>query len=328
MPNWLANHWKSTRNWFNQLSGTSRIGIFAVAFAILITAVEFLMHLKDARELMTSALVLGLDLDPTTTKVEMRGWLFLAISLGLFLLCTFFLLWMRAELRGNSDHTVRTLRGVMRAAGHICRRLFPQNHVSDLTMEKVHFVYQIDKNFNAQVRRTFRIRAGTSPVYFLERGFRVRDHADPTESLIDIEFQVRDLNDPDGVVYLPMVNEPKNKSACIFFLPRIEPGEARTIELSYRWNGMARSLKVEGEEEFTMRQTTADNMAEFALELYLEPGTGGTLSWEESGHPITNKVLAASQSQLDWPGVLYTGKDVPPLVISKGIRLRLRWKAN
>jgi hypothetical protein len=206
--------------------------------------------------------------------------------------------------------------------------MFPKNHVSDHTMEKAHFIYQIHKDFTAQVRRNFRVRAGKQPVYFIERGFGVRDHADPAESFIDIDFQVRDTNDPNGVVYLPMVNERKNKSACIFFLPRIEPGEARTFEISYRWPGMVRSLKIEGEEEFTFRQKSALEMSEFCMELYLEPESGGDLTWEECGDPVNHQSIVVASSQLNWPGVKYSGSNLPPDSLSTGIGLRLRWKTQ
>lgn len=328
VPHWLRNLSIPARRWFDQLSGTSRIGVPALVLAILIAAVDFLTHLKDARELITAAITLGLKIEPGNAKVEIRSWFFLAVSLWIFISALFFVLWIQAELRQRDDHAVRTLRGVMRAAGHICRRMFPQNHVSDLTTEKIHFVYQIDKDFTTHVRRTFKIRAGLQPVYFIERKFRVRDHADPADSLIDIDFQVRDIGDPEGVVYLPMVNEQKSKSACIFFLPRIEPGEARTVEVSYKWPGMVRALREEGEEEFTIRQASGSDIAEFCMELYLEPGSGGTLFWEESGRPIPNKVIQESKSQQDWPGVKYSASNVPSAVVNGGIGLRLRWKST
>lgn len=91
---------------------------------------------------------------------------------------------------------------------------------------------------------------------------------------------------------------------------------------------MARALKVVGEEEFTVRQTSASEMLEFCMELYLEPGTGGSLSWEDSGQSIPNKTLCAAKSQLNWPGVKYSGSNIPPEIVSSGIRLRLRWKKD
>lgn len=325
---WTSESWKRVRRWLEQLYGTSRAGVLVLASSLLLALIEFSTHLKDARELMANLILLGMRIDPEPRTIEIHGWLFFAASLEIFLLPTFFLLWIRAELRGRNDGTTRTLRGVMRAAGHICKRLFPPGHLSDHTIEKVHFIYQIHKDFTAQVRRTYQIRAGKNPVYFIERGFRVRDYADAAESLIDIDFQVRDVKDPNGVVYLPMVNEHKNKSACVFFLPRIEPGEERTFEISYKWAGMVRALKIEGEEEFTLRHTSAQEMSEFCMELYLEPGSGGNLSWEESGQALPSRTLCESKSQLDWPGVKYAGVGIPPSMTSDGIRLRLRWKAD
>jgi hypothetical protein len=319
---------KEVRDWLEQLSITTRIGVLLISSTILVALIEFLMHLKDARELMTSVIQLGLRIEPKPDRVEIQGWLFFLVSLTFFLLASFFLLWIRAEFARQNDHTVRTLRGVMRAAGHICKRLFPQGHQSDLAIEKIHVTYQIQKDFTAQVRRIYRIRAGRSPIYFVERGFRVRDHADPADSLINIDFRVRDIDDPSGVVYLPMVNESRNKSACIFFLPRIEPGQHRTIELFYKWPGLARALKIEGEEEFTLRHTSSKDMEEFCMEIYLEPGSGGNLSWEESGRTLPHKELHGSKSQLNWPGVTYRGKDISPEITNAGIRLRLRWKRD
>lgn len=323
-PDWASK----LRNWFEQLSGTSRLGVVVLSFSLLFALIEFLMHLKDARELLLGILLLGLRIEPQPSKVEMQGWLFFVASLEIFLSCLFFLLWIRAELGGRNDHTERTLRGVMRAAGHICNRLFPPGHLSDHTIEKVLLTYQIHKDFTTQVRRIYQIRAGVSPVYFIERGFRVRDHAAPAESLIDIDFQVRDVEGSSGVVYLPKVNESKNKSACIFFLPRIEPGDARTFEISYKWPRMVRALKVEGEEEFTLRQSSTNQMIEFCMELYLEPGSGGSLTWEESGQSLPNKELCGCKSQLNWPGVKYSASNIPSNIANLGIRLRLRWTAD
>ena len=187
MPGWAVDRRSVVYRWMGQLSNTSKIGVLSLAFALLIVIVEFLVHLRDARELMTSFLLIGLNIEPEPHKVEIRSWLFLAVSTWMFLSCVFFFLWIRAELRGRNDHTERTLRGVMRAAGHLCRRLFPEGHSPDLTIEKIHFVYQLGKDFTAQVRRTYQVRAGKDPVYFMERGYSVRDYADPAESLIDIE---------------------------------------------------------------------------------------------------------------------------------------------
>jgi hypothetical protein len=52
------------RRRFEQLSGTSRIGILALTLSILIAAIEFLTHLKEARELMAAAVSLGLKIEP------------------------------------------------------------------------------------------------------------------------------------------------------------------------------------------------------------------------------------------------------------------------
>jgi hypothetical protein len=325
---WTDDARRRLRGWLEHLSETSWIGVLVIASAILVALIEFLMHLKDARELMTNVILLGLRIEPKPGRVEIQRWFFFLASLAIFLFASFFLLWIRAEFAGRNDHTVRTLRGVMRAAGHICKRLFPPGHISDLTIENIHLTYQIEKDFTTQVRRIYRIRAGKTPVYFIERGFRVRDHADPADSLIDIGFKVRDVADPAGVVYLPMVNERRNKSACIFFLPRIEPGGDRTIELFYKWPGLARTLRIQGEEEFTLRHTSAKEMAEFCMEIYLEPGSGGSISWEESGRSLPKKELVGSKSQLNWPGVSYRGTDISPEITNAGIRLRLRWKKD
>jgi hypothetical protein len=321
----------SIRFFRDRLAGpgnTSRIGILVLTGSLLAALIGFLMNLKDARELMTKGISLGLRIEPEPTKIEVQGWFFFVVSLGMFVSLAIFLLWVQAEFKGRSDHTVRTLRGVMRAAGNICQRLFPPGHLTDHTYEKIHFVYQIQKDFTTLVRRTYQVRAGASPIYFVERIFRVRDFADSADSFIDIDFKVRDIHDPNGVVYVPLENERRNKSACIFFLPRIEPGAVRTFEISYKWPKMTRSLRVEGEEEFAFRNSTANDMAEFCLEIYLEPGSGGALSWEESGHPIPNKSILEAESQLGWPGVIFSGTNIPPAVVSAGIRLRLRWKVS
>lgn len=302
---------KEFRSWLKSLSTTSRIGVLLLAVSFLIGLIEFLMHLKDARDLLATFILWGLKLDPAPRTSEMANWLFVFFSVGTFLACAFFLLWLRAEFRPRNDDTVRTLRGVMRAAGHICKRMFPASHISDSTIEAVHLFYQIHRDFTAQVRREYRVRAGSTPIYFMERGFRVREYADSTESLIDIDFKVRDTVDPEGLVYLPMANEGRNKSACIFFLPRIEPGQARTFEMSYRWPRMVGALKAIGEEEFTLRHNSEGPMAEFSMEFYLEPGTGGRLSWEESGPILPNRKVSEVTSQLNWPGVRYEGSNIP-----------------
>ena len=156
-PGWAFDGWRGVRRWLERLSGTSWVGVFVLAFSFLIALIEFLMHLKDARELMTNVILLGLRIEPKPDRVEIQGWLFFTASLAIFLWGAFFLLWTRAELRGRNDHTVRTLRGVMRATGSICKRLFPSSHLPDLVFEKTHSVFQIERDFTTQVRRTYQI---------------------------------------------------------------------------------------------------------------------------------------------------------------------------
>jgi hypothetical protein len=322
------NAWADLREWFASLSQLSRLSIPLVAIAVCFGFIEFIVHLRDAREIATSVLRAGISVDPANAKLEVQPWLVVALFLLIVLNVSFLLLWIQAERRRANDKTIRTLRGVMRAAGHICNRLFPLDHASQVSIEEAHSIYNISNDFTTRVRRVYRVRAGDSPLYFLERGFRVREHADSIKELIDIDFQVRDTQDPNGVVYLPVTNEGRNKSVCVFFLPRIERQQTREIEISYQWPRMLRGLRIDGEEEFSLRHKSSSLLKDFSMSFYMEPGTGGHLVGEESGPAIPHREILFADSQLKWPGIRYAGKEIPIGVLAHGIRFRLRWRLD
>jgi hypothetical protein len=141
----------------------------------------------------------------------------------------------------------------------------------------------------------------------------VRDSAEATEYLLDIDFKVRDVSGRGDIVYLPTEIEGRSKAVSLYFLPQITPDEeGRTIEITYRWPGLARSLRVLGEEAFNFNYDSLRPVEEVTLEIFLEPGTRGTLRAEIAGTKFPGATITdVWDTKTSWPGIRYTCPNSP-----------------
>jgi len=226
----------------------------AIALAVLVDRVQ---KLKGDFEFV---LLRGIEPPaPSPIKQELSTWLFLLLLALCVLLVCLALLHIQAELRRRSSvrslderktRAYATLEGMMRAAHRIRTQSYP-SAARHKVFKRIHLRYLLDRRFTARVTRSYAISAVNGPVHFWQESYRVRDEADATEYLVDIEFKVRDLSGRGDVVYLPTEIDGRSKAVSLYFLPQITPDEAgRIIEISYQWPGLARGLRRLGEESF------------------------------------------------------------------------------
>jgi hypothetical protein len=233
---------------------------------------------------------------------------------------------VQTTLDSRKNQLRRTLDGTVDAAARIRNQFFPPGVAGGgKTIEAVHLIYYIHKNFDAEVRRRYLIRAGKSPLHFWQSKISVSSDAAPIESLADIDYRLISHDVGKDVVYLPTLDESHSKAVCIFFLPRAEPEETRDIEAAYRWPGMFLQLRNQGWDKLTIRLNNPQALKNYQLEVYLEPGSGGSLSCSESGILLPNKHLESVQSHHGWPGWRYSGSDIPPELLENEIALKVDW---
>ena len=206
--------------------------------------------------------------------------------------------------------------------------MFPPPSGPGKIFEEVHIVYHISKSFDADVLKRFVLRAGSEPLHFWQDGFSCSENAGPAEMFTDINFRLTSKTPDFDVAYLPTRDEPHAKSACIFFLPRIEPGQAREIEISFQWKGFFVNLFREGLEEISGKIRTGGTVKLYCLEVYLEPGTGGTIECEETGLRLPDMKLESAVSYRGWPGCKYSAKNIPAELLQSEIALTCRWRKS
>jgi hypothetical protein len=214
----------------------------------------------------------------------------------------------------------------VQAVSMIGRQLFPPAEASKgKTIRSVRITYHINKNFDAEVHRRYVIRAGESPLHFWQSGITAPADALPMPAFSDIGYQLLSRDPGKEVVYLPAENDSFSKSACIFFLPLVEPGENREIEVVYRWPGLLLRLPKVGWEDFTFSFRSVGAIEAFELEIFMEDGTGGQLNLTEKGVPLPGKTVDAVKNDRGWRGWRYAGKNIPPALLSAEIVARLEW---
>jgi hypothetical protein len=233
---------------------------------------------------------------------------------------------VQTTLESRAHNLQKTLDGTIRAASRIRDQMFPAvANGAGKSIEAVHYLYYINKKFDAEVHRHYRISAGDTPLHFWESSIAVSPDASPAETFVDLDFRVISHDAARDVVFLPTKNDLQRKVACYFFLPRLEPGNTREFEVAYQWPGMALQLLKQGFEEFTFRFQSAGRLRSYCLEIYLEPGSGGTLTCEEIGILLPQKTLERVSSHQGWPGWKYAAEDVPALGENPRISLRAEW---
>jgi len=288
----------------------------AIALAVFLDRVQ---KLKGDFE---SVLFLGIEpAAPPPIKQGLTTWLFLLLLAICVLTVCLALLFVWAELRRRASvrtlderktRAYATLQGMMRAGQRIRTQSYP-NATRHKVFRRIHLRYLLDREFTARVTRTYSISAVNGPVHFWQESYRVRDEADATEYLLDIDFKVRDISGRGDVVYLPTEIDGRSKAVSLYFLPQITPDEAgRIIEVSYKWPGLARSLRRLGEESFNFNYDSLESVDEVTLEIFLEAGTGGKLYGEISGekYPGSN-IAGVIDGDTMWDGIRYSCSNSP-----------------
>ena len=233
---------------------------------------------------------------------------------------------VQTTLDSRRNQLRRTLGGTVNAASRIRDQFFPPGVAGGgKNIEAVHLIYYIRKNLDAEVRRRYLLRAGHDPLHFWQSKISVSSEAAPIESLADIDYRLTSHDIGKDVVYLLTHDETRSKAVCIFFLPRVEPAEARDIEASYHWPGMFLQLKSQGWDKVAIKLKNPHPLKRFQMEIYLEPGSRGTLACSENGIFLPNKTLEALSSHHGWPGWRYTGSDIPAALLENEISLKIDW---
>jgi hypothetical protein len=217
------------------------------------------------------------------------------------------------EIQERIAKTQRTLKGMMRAASNIRDRVTPVHPTLTKSICAVRMVYLIHKDFSTEVTREYEIRATTEPIHYWGLSNAPTADADPVEFLSDLKFAVTHTAGEGEVVYLPTLNEPRDKRVTVYFLPRIEPGSpSRKFRLSFRWPGYNRSLKLRGEEDFSTRLSSANTISEVRIEVYLEDESMGVLRGEMTGPIYSSDVIThCEHADLHWKGFIYKTCNIP-----------------
>ena len=191
----------------------------------------------------------------------------------------------------------------------------------------VRLAYHVLKDFSAEVHRRYAIRAGDTHLHLWIPSLDASGDAEPAADFADIQFRLigRDIN--AETVYLPSTNDRFHKSPCIFFLPPIPPGEEREFEIVYLWPGMVRGMQRFNWEDFSFSFGRTAAIEEFEFEVYLEDGTGGTLSnCKQIGVNLPGHKIASATNDRGWPRYRYLAANVLQETLSEEIVARVEWK--
>lgn len=223
----------------------------------------------------------------------------------------------RAALQQSNQRARTCISGMMNAATHIRAQQTPDASHTIKTIEHARIIYRISKDFSADVIREYTIKAANAPLHFWESSITPSNYANPVEYLDDIEFKVFDITNstapPKPVVYLQTQNQPRDKSICIYFLPRLEPGDAaRVIQVSYKWPGYFLEMKDSKRETIESRFKSAETTKSVRIEIYLQDGTGGILGCEVLDKLQKHTLTATQDIQTKWMGYVYEAKNLAP----------------
>lgn len=76
------------------------------------------------------------------------------------------------------------------------------------------------------------------PVHFWKRGIKADPDSTEVNILDDIKYSVRDVDqdtENTRVTFLPSKEDPRDKELCLFFLPQIDSGQERNLEIHFKW---------------------------------------------------------------------------------------------
>ncbi len=232
---------------------------------------------------------------------------------------------LKAETERANSHLSETVG----ATSAIANRLFPPKPgTRGKTIRSATITFHINKNFDGEVHRRYVIRAGNVPLHFWKCSLTASGNAQPASTFTDVGYQLIGRTAGKEVVYLPSENDGYSKTACIFFLPLVNPGEDREIEVVYRWPGLFLGMKKVGWEDFSFSFKSAETMETFELEVFLEEGSGGHLTLTEVGVPLPQKSIESAKNDRGRQGWRYAGKGLDPTLLADEIIARLEWRRS
>jgi hypothetical protein len=197
--------------------------------------------------------------------------------------------------RGKAQHA---LVETMHAASVIREQQTPSAAHTAKTLEEVHVVYRIHKDFSASFTKQYKVRAAADALHFWETSISPSSHADPIDYLSDINFQLSDITDPQNkfpVTYLQTQNDLRDKAVC--------------IEISFHWPRYMAELQNTGRETLNQFFNSADGTKRLITDVLFEDGNGGTCGLQVvSTH--THQLLPLSET--GWSGFRYLAENLPP----------------
>lgn len=295
------------------------VGIAAIV--CLFTMLGFARNLEWLSSKFDALITSGIVILPGNAGVRSKLWFYIFFVALVCALAAFGYLYIQAELlrreaiRAREDavknlderRTIafKTLMGMMRAASRIRDRNYPPASRPLRSFKSIKSTFEINKNFDGDVRQEYEIYSSDKPLHFVSLSEAVTDSADSVDYFDDIDFKVRDESGHE-VVYLPTENDGRSKKVVLYFLPRIEPGDApRKIIITYRWPRMFGQLDRLGEETFSWAPESRDPIELMEYSLFLEPGTGRNFACEKAGQSDAEETLDEATNVKGWSGFRY-----------------------
>lgn len=127
------------------------------------------------------------------------------------------------------------------AVDRVVQELYPtieglRHHFESITSRTI-----IHANGDAEVIETFVITScSRQPVHFWQTNIWADPESAEMPFIDDINLEIVDLGENTDVTYLSTLDEGREKTLCVFFLPEIKSDERRKIKLKYRWPGYVR----------------------------------------------------------------------------------------
>lgn len=171
--------------------------------------------------------------------------------------------------------------------GSIVRRMYAAYESPRYRIVEAQYEVYVEDDYSLREVKTLEIEViGNAPLHFKESRVFADPLAAEAEDLDDINFKVEALGNHD-VRCVPILNDPKEKKAAIFFLPRIKRGDgSRKIRVSYRWSKGMLGLRDEGEDTWakTFESNESVGRAEFKFHIdkKLNPQK---VAYEATQHP-------------------------------------------
>ena len=165
----------------------------------------------------------------------------------------------------------------------------------------------INREGDGEVSLHYRIRADREPLDFFVVALNAEGDAAPVQYLEEIGFKIKDIDRATSVTHQLFKDGPREKRLAIFFLPRVEPDQTRSLDVSFKWPAMCRRL-IGGGEEFGWGFESQGVIDELVYDIFVEPTVGSftsTISGNKHGIQEINRMF----SKRDWPGFRYTVKN-------------------